>query len=174
LVGTARYHLLYRTAEGEFGTAEFRLPLRYALSGEEGCAEGADTMLTVRATLLSDRIRVEGASLSLDAEWGIDARLCVRGAIEAVDLLRMGAPYAERGDALRHLAPSLVQLFVEVCARRAEYGLLDIVLVHLGGEELGVEVHIEGASEETDMGMGVYLAEAGKVFTNGVFHGVLL
>lgn len=100
LVGTARYHLLYRTAEGEFGTVEFRLPLRYALSGEEGCAEGADTMLTVRATLLSDRIRIEGASLSLDAEWGIDARLCVRGAIEAVDLLRMGAPHAERGDAL--------------------------------------------------------------------------
>ena len=89
-------------------------------------------------------------------------------------LAEVGVHPAERGDALRHFAPCLVQLLVEVCASRAEYGLLDIVLVHLGGEEPRVEIHIEGASEEADVGMGVYLAEAGKVFTNGVFHGVLL
>ena len=77
---------------------------------------------------------------------------------------------AEGQDAFGHGAPCRVHFLVEVRARRAEYGFFYVVLVHLTGEKLRIEIHVEGASEGTDMGMGVDFSERREIMP-GIFHG---
>ena len=61
-----------------------------------------------------------------------------------------------------------------MCTSRAEYRFFDTIFVHLLSEKLSVEINIKGASKASDMGMGIYFTEAGKMFTESVFHVFLL
>lgn len=86
LGGECHYRVLYRTAQGELGHAEFSLPLRYELpadfargmEGEEACEVEAHMVL------LAARMRAEGDGFAVDAEWGIAARVYAPAAAEAV------------------------------------------------------------------------------------------
>ena len=102
LTGEGTYRLLYRTAEGEIGHAEFPLPLRYELPDgglDPSLRLGADA----RMTMISGRARVEGdGSYTVDAEWTVSARIYAQDRIEAVDEVRA------EGDALPSSAACVI------------------------------------------------------------------
>ena len=97
LGGECLYRMLYRTANGEFGTAEFRLPLRYEISCEADHAENAPLEMSAHATMLSGRARPDGEGFGfiIDAEWGIAARVTAREEVGAVDEIRVHGPHPE-------------------------------------------------------------------------------
>ena len=88
LTGEGTYRLLYRTAEGEIGHAEFNLPLRYELP-DSGLAVSDQLGADARMTMLNGRVRPEGESgYTVDAEWTVSARIYTQDRIEAVDEVR--------------------------------------------------------------------------------------
>lgn len=86
LNGECHYQLLYRTLEGELGSAEFTLPLRYELPAE--LCRDADAAvpynISAQLDLLSARARPENDGFTIDAEWSICARVFAPSSIEAV------------------------------------------------------------------------------------------
>lgn len=98
LTGDCQYRMLYRTAEGELGSAEFRLPLRYEIPGESGRCDGEDYGVTARLTMLGGHARPDGEGYVIDAEWAIAARVFAKAVAEAVGAVRLeGACAARRG-----------------------------------------------------------------------------
>ncbi|MBQ7321762.1 MAG: LysM peptidoglycan-binding domain-containing protein [Clostridia bacterium] len=115
LVGEGRYRLLYRTAEGELGCAEFRLPLRYEIAEAGGLGENCALLGDVRAVMLGGRARTDGESLTVDAEWALAARIYTEESVEAVSELHPGEAwestqgayvlcYPARGETLWNIA----------------------------------------------------------------------
>ena len=88
LTGDCTYRLLYRSAEGELGHAEFHLPLRYEMP-DGGLSEDHQPVADARLTMLSGRIRPEGEEYTVDAEWAIAARVYTHEQIKAVDEVRV-------------------------------------------------------------------------------------
>ena len=91
LNGECTYQLLYRTPEGEFAAAEFRLPLRYEIPDEGGHTADAAYLADARAVMLDSHARPEGENLTVDAEWAIAACVTAQEEIESVSALHSGA-----------------------------------------------------------------------------------
>ena len=104
--------------------------------------------------------------IRLESEWGIRMKKGMESRnriIDAAEKLFARKGYAATSvqdilDALGiskggfyHYFDTKMELLTEVCARRTEYGLFDMVLVHLGGEEPCAEIYVEGTAEKTDV-----------------------
>lgn len=98
LGGECLYQMLYRTPEGELGSAEFRLPLRYEVPIEGGRCEDGAYGASARMDLLGGRARPEGDGFAIDAEWAIAARMYAAAEVEAVgEACFEGMPEERRG-----------------------------------------------------------------------------
>ena len=96
LSGECTYQMLCRNPEGEFFSAEFRLPLRYEISDEGGHTGDAAYTAEAHAVMLEGHARLEGDHLTVDAEWAIAACITAQEEIKSVSELHSGALLPQR------------------------------------------------------------------------------
>lgn len=101
LEGDCHYTTLWRQSDGETGSCEYHLPLRYELPGDGArmMAEGTSLEAQTHLTLLNSRVRGEGEKISLDAEWAICAAVYLPGSVTSVATVEMGEALPESGTA---------------------------------------------------------------------------
>jgi len=111
LTGQSRYYLLCEK-EGDYSVAELELPLRYETEGW-GAIRGCDAC----GNVLSCRGRIDGGTLSLDAEVAISAELWGRETVNPVTAVEFGEAVAGRGSGMTVYYPNGTETVWEVAKK---------------------------------------------------------